>query len=121
MIYYNDLKQLIAVASFGHFSGDLSITGAVSGAVLYFGAMLTCQLTSKIPVNYSWTELTSGTSSVGHQLTIWNDGSYNCTASFDISGKWQSVSTTVYNLTVEIKSRLIHWKSYTRHYNSVFL
>lgn len=97
----------------------MSVTGAASGAELYIGAVLTCDLITKLPVNYSWIDLTYGNSVTGPQLTIWHGGSYNCTASFDVSGPWDSVSTTIYNLTVE--GKLFLWKSEMGQYNSVFL
>lgn len=84
-------------------SGVPNITGAVSGAILCFGANLTCHLTSKFPVNYSWIDLTFGNLSMGPHMSIVHSGSYQCNASFAVGGQWQSVSATVYNLTVKSK------------------
>lgn len=83
--------------------GVPSITGAVSGATLYLGGILTCQLTIARPVNYSWTDLTYGNSSIGPQLTVWHGGSYECTALINSSGSLSSSAKAVYDLAVESK------------------
>lgn len=101
--------------------GVPSITGADSGAVLDFEAILTCKLTSKLPVNYSWTDLTYGNSSKGPQLTVSHSGSYQCNASFNASERLQSVSAAVYNIIVNIQSKLYQLKSYVGHYKSVLM